>query len=64
MLNTQSRIPFNNTNATMHPSANDTNVHNVTMTDLNGATRVIQRDTSTRILESLLVVTLTLSITS
>ncbi|KAI0104844.1 hypothetical protein GGR51DRAFT_560842 [Nemania sp. FL0031] len=64
MLSTQSRIPFNNTNATIHPSGNDPNAYNVTVTDPIGSTRVVQDATSTRILEVLLAAMLILSIIS
>ncbi|KAI0966897.1 hypothetical protein F4678DRAFT_483533 [Xylaria arbuscula] len=60
----QSRVPLNNTNATIHLSGNDADVYNTTATDPNGVIRVIQQGTSTRILESLLLITLVLSIIS
>ncbi|KAI1169433.1 hypothetical protein F4777DRAFT_276142 [Nemania sp. FL0916] len=59
-----SRDSFNNTNATIHQRDNGVHVYNATATDPNGVISVVQQGTATRILKSLLAVTLVLSITS
>ncbi|KAI1304818.1 hypothetical protein F5Y03DRAFT_168925 [Xylaria venustula] len=64
MLNTQSRVPFNNTNVTIHPSGNDINIYNAIVTYPIAETRVVQDATSTRILQTLLATVLILFIVS